>query len=297
MDSDSSEDDGFDPQEMAAVEEMMAAQRTQSQGSAKSYTNNKVGLLAKLDEIRLPEKMPWIERLDFLTPNEVEVENAQDDLKRESEFYVASLKAASAAIIQLEQARIPFLRPPDYFAEMMKPDSQMQRIKDSLLKEKKMMDVSAARQKHKEDRKYQREVHSERMQERALQKRAHMEGLRKQQDKALKGGEKSEERSMVGTINEALQTERQKHAEKNEQRGERKRSKKRAAADKKYGFGGQRKRQRMNDSKSSGDMRSYKPGQNKKHGIVAKGGKAGKGGKGGKGGKRPGKAARIAARK
>ena len=52
----------------------------------KSFMNNKVGLLAKLDEIKLPDTMPWIETLDFTTARPSEVEDAQDDLKREAEL-------------------------------------------------------------------------------------------------------------------------------------------------------------------------------------------------------------------
>ena len=47
--------------------------------------------MAKLDEISLPEKMPWIEKLAFPTAHPVEIENPHDDLKREAELYVPTL--------------------------------------------------------------------------------------------------------------------------------------------------------------------------------------------------------------
>ena len=47
-----------------------------------------IGLLAKLDDISLPKKMPWIEKLDFVTNEPLELEDAQDDLKREAALYV-----------------------------------------------------------------------------------------------------------------------------------------------------------------------------------------------------------------
>ena len=47
---------------------------------------SQVGLLAKLEEVRLPAKMPWIEKLDFVTKEPIEMEDSHDDLKREAEL-------------------------------------------------------------------------------------------------------------------------------------------------------------------------------------------------------------------
>lgn len=287
----SSDDDGFDPQELAAVGELMQQEQSkedEAQGKPrKEFVNNKVGLLAKRDEISLPEKMPWIEKLDFITPQEVEIENAHDDLKREAEFYTQCLRGVQTAILQLEQARIPYMRPPDYFAEMIKPDSQMQRVKDSLLKEKKRMAISALRQKQKEDRKYASAVASERQQERAKGKRETMATLANNKKRGREGEGLPKERSLVGPVAAALEQGRKEIVEKRQKN----RNKKRERADKKYGFGKTNKYKTANDAKSTNDDSSYKPGKFKQL-QNSMGGKK----KSGKGPNRPGKAARAAQR-
>jgi len=274
----SSDDDGFDPQEFTAVKEMLDAENAEEKPT-KKYTNNKVGLLAKLDEISLPEKMPWIEKLDFVTAAPVVVENPHDDLKREAEFYTQTLRGVTTAILQFEQARIPYMRPADYFAEMIKPDSQMQRIKDSLLKEKKKMDISAVRQKEKEQRKYAQAVHSEKLQERAKSKRDTMDILA-QHKKMGREGKLEKERSMVGSINTALEQGRKETEDKREKH----RNKKRERADKKYGHGKKNKFKKANNAESSADMSGFSVSRNKKR-AASMGNK-----------KRPGKAARAAKR-
>ena len=45
-------------------------------------------------------------------------------------------------------------RPSDYFAEMVKSDEHMKRVKDKLLYEKKLSDGQEERRKHKEAKKY-----------------------------------------------------------------------------------------------------------------------------------------------
>ena len=50
--------------------------------------------------------------------------------------YTCSLRGVHQAVEQLNAARISYLRPTDYFAEMIKPDQQMNKIKDTLLRER-----------------------------------------------------------------------------------------------------------------------------------------------------------------
>jgi len=293
MEDESSEDDEF-AQELQAVELAVPEQITRKA----SYVNNKLALVAKLEEIKLSPTLPWIEKLDFVCPKPLEVENAQDDLKRETAFYSATMACTKMAIVQFEQARIPYMRPADFFAEMIKPDAQMQRIKDSLLHEKARINLSAARKKQKEQKKYAQEVHANKLKDRSKAKKSFVEGLKT----TPRAGE---EKSLVGPINEALKGSKKNeaaHGMHGQQVGSQKKSKgkKRVAADKKYGYGGQTKRQRMNDRSSAADDSGYNPNKNKRRvaGVMShkfKGGKA-EGSARNKGAKRPGKSKRMAMR-
>jgi rRNA-processing protein EBP2 len=202
MDDESSDDEEF-AQELQAVE---LGVPTEQQPKKTVFINNKMALLSKLAEVRLGPSVPWIEKLDFVCARPLDVDNAQDDLKREAAFYAATLGCAKTAILQFDQARIPYMRPADFFAEMIKPDSQMQRIKDSLLNEKARMDLSAARRKQKDQKKFAQEVHANKLKDRSKAKKNFVEGL-KTAPRAP-----AEERSLVGPINEALREGKQKQA-------------------------------------------------------------------------------------
>jgi rRNA-processing protein EBP2 len=83
------------------------------------------------------------------------------------------------SIIQLDQLNLPYKRPVDFFAEMLKSDAHMTRVKDSLLFEKKKMDAAADQKKQRDIRKYSKQVHAARVQERAKQKRESIEAVDK----------------------------------------------------------------------------------------------------------------------
>lgn len=101
------------------------------------------------DEIK--RDLPWIETLDVCAPEDVALENPDDDLKREVALYVpmrggerrmphlpsptcgcsynialGSVKVARAKLDTLGEAH---KRPDDYFAEMLKTDTHMQRVR------------------------------------------------------------------------------------------------------------------------------------------------------------------------
>ncbi|VDP89483.1 unnamed protein product [Echinostoma caproni] len=84
----------------------------------------------------IENKLPWIERLDIVTPpapasKELDVENdsekidPDDDFKRENYFYRIGQAAVLKAIPQMHALGVPTKRPADYFAEMVKSDEHM----------------------------------------------------------------------------------------------------------------------------------------------------------------------------
>lgn len=56
-----------------------------------------------------------------------------------------AMAATSEAISQFEAEGVAWLRPPDYYAEMVKSDEQMARIKDRLMYEQQQIDQAAER--------------------------------------------------------------------------------------------------------------------------------------------------------
>jgi rRNA-processing protein EBP2 len=79
--------------------------------------------------------MPWAEKIFIIPPTPLPFgleEGASgtpldihDDLKREVAFYDMALEAVVEARVKCKKADIPFSRPEDFFAEMVKTDGKL----------------------------------------------------------------------------------------------------------------------------------------------------------------------------
>lgn len=56
-----------------------------------------------------------------------------------------AMSATVEAINRFQSEDVPWLRPPDYYAEMVKSDEQMARIKDRLMYEQQQIDQATER--------------------------------------------------------------------------------------------------------------------------------------------------------
>mmetsp|Transcript_22920 Transcript_22920/g.55262 ORF Transcript_22920/g.55262 Transcript_22920/m.55262 type:complete len:517 (-) Transcript_22920:97-1647(-) len=215
--------------------------------------------------------------------------DVHDDLKREVSFYDNALESVLLAREKCEEAGIPFARPEDFFAEMVKSDDHMAKIKDRLIFETKKMEAVERRKSNKEQTVMAKERHAHRLAEKAKSKKAHMS--------AVDDWKKSAERGRSGLGGRVRDDDEDQLRGMSGGRGGGA-NMKRTSADKRYGFGGKRGRFKQNDSKTLNDMSGYNPrggfggiGQKSQGGM---GGKKKGGGGGGK--KRPGKRARDASK-
>lgn len=78
-------------------------------------------------------------------PTTTEVADIDDDVARELAFYNNAKAAAEAAITQLEAAGVPWQRPPDYFAESVKSDGHMAKVKEQLMFEERAIEEAEQR--------------------------------------------------------------------------------------------------------------------------------------------------------
>jgi len=125
-------------------------------------------MLERLDDFQL--KLPFSETMAVVADQPLELENAHDDLTREVEFYKQALNAVKAGRKMLDRAKILHYRPADYFAEMIKSDAHMARIKQNLLFEKKKMEAFEQRKKQQEYKKFAKKVQAEKIREKASHK-------------------------------------------------------------------------------------------------------------------------------
>lgn len=279
MSDSSDESDDFDPQEIAIVQELQRKQRKEQgedSDSEKEFIYNKAGIQACLKQIALPDSFHWVETLSVTTSEPFVLENLQDDLKRESQFYADSLEGVKLALKRCEEMGIPYQRPSDFYAEMVKPDKHMARVKDSLLREKKKMAVVANRRERQKQQKMSKQVRAEQIKIKGAGKReakANLEAI-----KARKGKHQTD----IKVPRTLLSANVKAAAQANEERPTK--SRKRKAKDAKFGYGGKKRRAKSNTAESLDD--GYFPTKaNKSRSFKQRI-------KGGKGQKRPGKNAR-----
>ncbi|KAM7286685.1 putative rRNA-processing protein EBP2 [Ixodes scapularis] len=192
---------------------------------------------------------------------------------------MSSYRQAQAAVLsgipRLHQLGVPTKRPDDYFAQMAKSDDHMTKVREKLLSKKTALERSEKARKLRELKKFGKKVQVEVLQKRQKEKREMMDNLKKfkkgqgsldfLENTGRKGGP---QRGKGGTA--PVPGQSRKSLTKSQLKKQYK--------DKKYGYGGQRKRSKFNTASSSADMGGF---SRKKHNTAP-----------GKKNQRPGKARR-----
>jgi rRNA-processing protein EBP2 len=99
-------------------------------------------------------------------------------LNRELAFYAQSLFAVQEARKQLKAEGAPFTRPTDYFAEMVKADEHMAKIKAKLIDEAASKKASAEARKQRDLKKFGKQVQVAKLQERQKETKQTMEKIK-----------------------------------------------------------------------------------------------------------------------
>ncbi|KAM3527643.1 hypothetical protein NHJ13051_002834 [Beauveria bassiana] len=227
--------------------------------------NNTSALLASLDRISIPtgKTVPFAShQIIVSSTNTAEsIPDVSDDLQRELAFYTQCLDAARQGRSKLLAEGVPFSRPKDYFAEMVKENAHMEKIKAKLIEEASAKKASAEARKQRDLKKFGKQVQVAKLQERAKAKRETLEKI-----KTLKR-KRQESSGDVGTkegdlFDIAVDDEISKHSQRTSQRSGAGRSSsgpntKRQKKNEKFGFGGKKKHSKSGDAMSSGDISGF----------------------------------------
>lgn len=202
-------------------------------------------------------------------------------------FYKLALDAVPEARKQCAKYDILFSRPNDYYAEMVKSDEHMERVRTKLVEEAQGIKKSEEAKKQRDLKKYGKQIQVEKLKQREADKRNFNEkvaGLkRKRKDGAEIGGEDDEFGISVDDDDDVPQ--RGGRAGRGGKMGGKSKMP-RHARDAKYSLGGSSRRAKQNTRESANDIPGW-GGSDKKKG---RGGKAGAG-------QRPGKSRRHSRRK
>ncbi|DBA01554.1 TPA: hypothetical protein N0F65_011525 [Lagenidium giganteum] len=269
-DANDDDDDEADEDE----EQMRAEQEAANGGAAAPRGVNNVAameaLVAEWEASQASKGLAWVETLDTCKVP-LELENVHDDLKREVAFYNNTLTSVRLAKERLLKEGVAYKRPEDYFAEMLKSDAHMAKVKDKLIYEQKKISAVEERKKSQAHRKVAKEIQAEKLKQRTQQKKETLEAVkqwkkRKNQNEKGGNGINDNDEELDAIVNNSGKRKRDRDGE----------SDGREAKNKKYGFGGPKRFSKSNTSKSTNDFSQFP--RNQKKGNDSAGGRGGRSG-------------------
>jgi len=209
-------------------------------------------LKQKLHDLRviIPEdvRKDWIENLVLVTPKPVEVLDVNDDHARESAIYKATLECVVRGIKKVEGLDRLQMRPSDFFADMVKSDRHMKRVKARVLSEKKAISIVEQRRTNRGG-KARAKAGAQAMRKMQIDIERQRVADAKDNIKQLKDWRKDNARNEKSLLK----------AIKGRPRKSNKPNIKRLRKDAKYGFGGMKRFMKTNDFKSTHEPRGFNP--------------------------------------
>ncbi|KAJ7225960.1 eukaryotic rRNA processing protein EBP2-domain-containing protein [Mycena pura] len=240
--------------------------------------DNTVALARIRDTIKLDPSISWTETLVLTYPDTIDVD-VDDDLNREVAFYKQALHGANAGRALAAKHNFPFTRPADYFAEMVKSDAHMERIRQRLLDERAGIKKSEDKRKEREGKKFGKVVQIEKLKERERSKKEmeeRLKGLKRKRGDMLDKPNVDDDAFDIA-VEDAISDRPAKRGRGAAPGGRGGAKVSRQSRDMKFGFGGGGKRSKSNTRESTDD-------------FGGRGGASGRGGgRGGGGSKRLGK--------
>lgn len=187
-DANEEEDDEDDDEEesdiaLSDLDDMGDEDREDLYVKTKLSINNGPALLASLKRIAIARDagaVPFAAHQTVVSaePTAPKIEDISDDLNRELQLYAQSLEAAKRARALLRAEGVPFSRPKDYFAEMVKDDGHMEKVKAKLVEEATNKKAAAEARKLRDLKKFGKQVQVAKLQERHKQKRETLEKIK-----------------------------------------------------------------------------------------------------------------------
>ena len=199
------------------------------------------------------------------------IPDAMDDETRELMFYKIARDATITARGLLKKEKVPFSRPADYFAEMVKTDEHMGKIKKKLYDEASSKKASEEARRLRDAKKFGKQVQIAKEQERAKEKKDTLNKIKELKRSKFsimiisKTGTNITFRverkdNDTGRVTEGDDLFQDINVENDDGKTRRDRAtdkSKRQKKDDKFGFGGRKRFSKSGTAESSGDLRSF----------------------------------------
>jgi len=257
---------------------------------------NKPMIFSKVSDIeyKVPEgckRVPWIETLTISSQNEIPKGiTAKDGVKLEGAFLSIAGEAVKEAYRRLRVMKVPCSRPPDFYAEMLRTDSTMYKVRAWASEEQRRIRIVEDRKKGQAAKKFSKQARATKLQARAKEKRDTLDDIAEWRAASKRDTKNKGEEDLEDILNRNASKKRGRDEEedgKGKGKGKREgskgkgkgkgKNKKREAANEKFGFGGKKSGTKRNDAKSANDMTESPWGRK----VKGKGKGKGKGGGGG----------------
>jgi hypothetical protein len=179
MDDDEDEDDDEEDEDIALsdLESVASEDKGDVIPHQRLTINNTAALLRAVKSFALSSKLPFSENQVIISDAPTDIPDMDDDLNRELAFYKQSLDAVTKARGLLKKEGVPFSRPADYFAEMVKSDEHMGKIKGKLIDEAASKKASAEARRQRDLKKFGKQVQVAKLQERSREKKDTMDKI------------------------------------------------------------------------------------------------------------------------
>lgn len=244
--------------------------------------NNTTALLKAHKSIAFPSALPFSEHQSITSAEPVFIADVNDDLTRELALYKQSLDAVREARALLKKEGVPFSRPTDYFAEMVKSDEHMGKIKQKMTDEAANKKAAAEARKQRDLKKFGKQVQIAKLQERDKAKRETLDKINilkrsKWSSSVLRclrlpsistadirtrvgrrdadTGNAREEDLFDVALEDASKGDKSSRSDRRGAGGGT--QGKRQKRDEKFGFGGKKRFSKSGDAVSSGDLRGF----------------------------------------
>ena len=230
--------------------------------------NNIAGIKKSLASLKDGYSQQWLERMGVNVPlvavqdsEEKEAKpgavDVHDDFNRELSFYQQAQSGVLESYRKLKSMDVAIERPDDYFAEMLKSEAHMHRIREKLVTQEKKEEM---REKARKDRENRKKIKADRKLGKNKLKSGKASAFISAGDEPDVVSEKGAKKRKSQDSNPNVPKKKQKISDHNKTA-----NKKRDWKNKKFGFGGVKTRDRKkNSAQSSADMSGFKSARNSK---------------------------------
>jgi len=103
--------------------------------------------------------------------------NVHDDIKREIAFYNMTRENVMKGMQILVQAKIPISRPDDFFAEMLKTDEHMGKVKSRLLQQQQKVQTFEEKKSRMDNKRFHKAIKAYKQTERHQEKKQNFQKI------------------------------------------------------------------------------------------------------------------------